>query len=344
MTLHDELLFALRSVASVSLVASYRDPRLQFAAADDLRVFVPDLHLLSNERRLRYRYGTNQTGLLADALRAITQVKARDPNRTVVNYQIGDFLDLWRETPVESDRLDAASKIQDSHPDLVRTILSADLKTRFLLGNHDFELHRWTNYTAWERRYYMAPRGNFKPTAVALHGDVFDWVEMLPEPLNRFFVYFFSPFHSATDYDLGEIQQLIINKNSALDFTSQIAGTADVGALQNPSDGVPDRHNVRIATTGSQADDAHEFLEIARETCQRANTEFNLGLRLAVIGHTHHARIAVWDPGGDAAFFVLVDTGAWIEQCQTATGLQPNAQITALSGNEVRIYQLAPRS
>src|SRR6266496_6657701 len=103
MTLHDELLVALRGVSNVSLVASYRDPRLRFDAADDLRVFVPDLHLLSNEKRLRYRYGTNQTALLTDVLGAIGQLKTRDPNRTVVNYQVGDFLDLWRETPVESD-------------------------------------------------------------------------------------------------------------------------------------------------------------------------------------------------------------------------------------------------
>ena len=42
--------------------------------------------------------------------------------------------------------------------------------------------------------------------------------------------------------------------------------------------------------------------------------------------------------------FALVDTGAWIENCGEANGGQsiPNAQITALSANQVRIYQLNP--
>jgi UDP-2,3-diacylglucosamine pyrophosphatase LpxH len=62
-----------------------------------------------------------------------------------------------------------------------------------------------------------------------------------------------------------------------------------------------------------------------------------------IIGHTHHARIAVRESNaGD--FFALVDCGAWIEE---STWIEddnpvtaPSAQLTALSGNEVRIYQL----
>jgi hypothetical protein len=63
---------------------------------------------------------------------------------------------------------------------------------------------------------------------------------------------------------------------------------------------------------------------------------------MAVIGHTHQARIAVHDIGDE--FFALMDCGAWIENCSTEDdpAPRPNAQIAALGANEARIYQLAP--
>lgn len=343
MSLHDDLLSMLQGVASVSLVASLRDSRLGFPAADDLRVFIPDLHILSREKRLRYRYGTNYLDLLTTVAQKLAQLKVGNPDSVVAVYQMGDFLDLWRETAVESDRIDAASRIEDDHLEFTRAILSPDLKARFLLGNHDFDLCRWANYTAWERRYYIAPQGTFQPTVVALHGDIFDWVEMIPQPINRFFVYFFSTTHAATDYALGEVQNLVAAKNARCDFTTQIAGVADLAGFASTSSPIPARLNVRSANNDDAAKAAHEFLPAARATCRGANANFGLNLRLAIIGHTHHARIAEWDTGTESEYFVLVDTGAWIEQCTVSGVIQPNAQITALSANELRIYQLAPR-
>jgi hypothetical protein len=48
----------------------------------------------------------------------------------------------------------------------------------------------------------------------------------------------------------------------------------------------------------------------------------------------------------DGTPFALVDTGAWIESCAEAEGgtAIPNSQITAISANQVRIYQLAPHA
>jgi len=84
------------------------------------------------------------------------------------------------------------------------------------------------------------------------------------------------------------------------------------------------------------------YLEAARQKCAEANAQFASALKMAVIGHTHQARIAVHDaPDG---FFALMDCGAWIENCCTADDPtpRPNAQIAALGANEARIYQLAP--
>jgi hypothetical protein len=82
-----------------------------------------------------------------------------------------------------------------------------------------------------------------------------------------------------------------------------------------------------------------KFLDSARAKCAAADRS----LTTAVIGHTHHARIAIHEDGD--RLFALVDCGAWIEDCVTGDNPtpRPNAQIAALGANEIRIYQLAAR-
>lgn len=336
MSLHDQFLAELGEVAQrIQLVARLRDDRLGFPGPDDLRLFVPDLHLVSGVARQRYSYGTNDTSLLADLLSRIAAWKARSSGQTIALYQVGDFLDLWREEPIASERRDAASKIAAHHVELMQAFLNPTLRARFLLGNHDFDLYRWPNYTAWERRYFLPPRGSLTPAGIALHGDLFDWLELLPNPINQFFSYFFSPLLSAPDHDLRAIRVLVEHANGQRDFRQQISGSADVGAVHTGAiDTVPDEFNL-----GS-----HELMPRARDCIKAANKAYGLDLRFAVIGHTHRARIAVHRKRNE--FFALIDCGAWIEEgfaVDPSTGAIrrfPNQQITVLSNNEVRIYQV----
>ncbi len=335
MSLHDSLLSTLQSVATVQLVASLRDARLNFGGDNDLHVFIPDMHLVSKKVRKRYPYGTNDTGVLTRALEAIRQLKldVAGEKKKVSVFQMGDFLDLWRETPVMEQRVDAASRITDDHRPLMRALFAPGFKTRFLLGNHDFELYRWPNFIAWERRYFLGPTGTTRPSGIALHGDVFDEVETFPDALQRLVVFFVSPFKSATDHELNEVLALVHQENLRHDFTLQVGGDSHLGKLAPTVQAIPERHNVV----------AHKFLSQAMLMCQRANRDYGLSLRFAVIGHTHHARIAVHEQGEE--FFALIDTGAWVENCILPDGSrQPNMQLTAISGNEVRIYQLGRRA
>lgn len=334
MTLHDELLSALQRVATVQLVASLRDPRLTFDGDTTLHVFIPDLHLLSHLTRPRYPYGTNGEDVLLRAVNAIIALKSAEAGRRkVAVFQLGDFLDLWRETPVASDRIDAATRIADDHGPLVRALANA--QTRFLLGNHDFELCRWPNFLAWERRYFLGPSGVPKPAGMALHGDVFSQVEEMPDAMQQLAVFYFSPFRAAADYDLREMLAFVYKENAPLDFTARIASDGAVGQLLQPAqEPIPDRYNVG----------PHNYLELARSMCLTANQQYGMNLRFAVIGHTHHPRIAVHDGGGDD-FFALIDSGAWIENCVQPDGTKlPNMQLTAISNNEARVYQLGPRA
>jgi UDP-2,3-diacylglucosamine pyrophosphatase LpxH len=330
MTLHDEVLAELSSVASVRLVASLRDSRLNFPAPDDVRIFLPDMHIVSHRTRAKYSYGTNDMDLLADVLVRLAGLKARSQGRTVCIFQMGDFLDLWREEAVSSARVDAASRIVMDHPRLMNALFSPTLKARFLLGNHDVDLAWWPNFFAWERRYFLPPRGSTQASGVAVHGDMFDWVELLPDAVNKFFVYFFSPLSGAADHDLQEVRTLITRQNNALDFTNGISGPAALGELVNSVAGVPARRNLRD----------HPFLERACDVARVANRSFHLNLRFMVIGHTHRARIALHDGGGDD-FFALIDCGGWIEEASDAAGARfKNQTLAVISENDARIYQL----
>jgi hypothetical protein len=329
MSLHDEFLDELARVASsVRLVASLRDERLNFGSPDDLRVFIPDTHVVSRATRLKYSYGTNDGDLLADVLTRLAGLKVRGQNRTVAVYQMGDFLDLWREEPIADVRVDAASRIIADHPTLMHAFFNPALKTRFLLGNHDVDLAWWPNFVAWERRFFLPPRGSTRPSGLALHGDILDWRELMPDAPAQFFVYFCSPFVGPSDHDLRDVRTVIARQNHKLDFSQRIAGPAGHGDVVS-LDGLAARHNLS----------GHELFNQAHALTQRANRTYGLDLRFMVIGHTHHARIAIHESDDD--FFALIDCGGWLEDAfDQRGGRYPNQTLAVLSNNEARIYQI----
>jgi UDP-2,3-diacylglucosamine pyrophosphatase LpxH len=348
--MHHHLLSALQELTDVRLVAALRDERLGFPDPTDLRVFIPDIHLITEKRRKAggFKYATNHTALLTDVFDALRTLKKNAAEtETVALYVLGDFLDLWRQTPVLDERLDAAAAIRDDHEDLVAAALDLRLKTRFLLGNHDSDLFRWPDYVGWERRYYLPDSTLQAPSTILLHGDAFDWVESnLPDPLQQIMVYLFAPHRSANSHDLGEMQRLIKKSHGKKQYKAALHAPEPVqlGTLARLEeiDEVPARWNVQ--PNDGTDNPRLKFLTPAWEKTQEANRAFQMNLRVMFIGHTHHARIALRETDA-GEFFALVDCGAWIEQCawvEDGGRLQsaPSAQIAALSGNEVRIYQL----
>jgi UDP-2,3-diacylglucosamine pyrophosphatase LpxH len=333
MSLHDRLLSTLQDVADVSLVAKLRDPRLNFPDEDRLNVFIPDVHLVTKRRP--FQFGTNAIETLGGVLRGLRALRSAARPQKVVVYQLGDLFDLWREIDGFDPGADVASAIEDTHAGLMEAFYDADLDAQFLLGNHDYDLYRFTNYDVWQRRFYPAP------PVLALHGDVLDWVEDLPDQLQQFFVFLFSPNVKPERIQLNAMRPLNqqIGRRRRLNAAGPSA-VAPIGKLTAP-DTAAERFNVH---DGQSAKAMLKLFDAARRKCAEADAQFGLSLTTAVIGHTHHARIVVHE-GGDK-LFALVDCGAWIEECVTDDDPRPrpNAQIAALGANEIRIYQLAARA
>ena|ERR1035438_979849 len=145
--LHDDLLAALKAVPqlqAIQLVAAIRDPALNFGDPNDLRVFIPDMHLSSAAIGADYNYGFNCNNLFVGVVQALTALrKGKTDAETIEVYQIGDYLDLWREASKPPNDEDVAANIKNSHTDIVDSLESDDLGCHFLLGNHDFDLWQW---------------------------------------------------------------------------------------------------------------------------------------------------------------------------------------------------------
>jgi UDP-2,3-diacylglucosamine pyrophosphatase LpxH len=338
-SLHSELLGSLQAVARVQLVARLQDDRLNFPQAGELHVFIPDLHLITAARRAEagYTYGTNYPSLLEAVVKSLLALKlASAPAGEVVVYQIGDLFDLWRQVDGLDPNANAASAIQNDHASLLVALRDPDLNAQFLLGNHDYDLYRFPSFDAWQRSYVLAP------SVMLLHGDVFDWVEQLPDELKNLVVFLFSASHPAGTADLEKLRPLNNRQRAGKNFHDfiQNRAPAPTGKWREAADG--DRGSWNVQVDGTAPKEMLLYLDEARQKCDTANRQFDSTLNVAVIGHTHHARIAVHDTADE--FFALMDCGAWIENCNTADDPtpRPNAQIAALSANEARIYQLSP--
>ena len=214
------------------------------------------------------------------------------------------------------------------------------MNATIFLGNHDYELYHWATYAECIRKMFI-PEDN--PQVLVLHGDVFDWIEQAPDAVQDFLVYYLAPRTPPTDYALGQMYQFVRQTSPNPNATTgiQCPTPARLNGLQPAAGGaIPAQFNLQ--RSGDAAANT-KFLETAYEAVGKPGNAYGPPIKTVIIGHTHHARIAVREENG--GLFTLIDCGAWIENCSVdgATNPLPSAQIGALCGNEARIYQLAPR-
>ena len=339
-SLHDRLLQALLQASKVNdvlLAARLEDPRIGNEDAKGVRVFIPDLHLLTGKDEKRFPYGFNCKDQMIGLLKAFKLFrKGLADDENLIVYQLGDFVDLWRQGS------DDPTKILEENYDIYGHLSegSSALNAWFLLGNHDIDLPNGGGFRIWNRRYYFPIRD---PKALVVHGDIFDMLERLPDWFQRLFVYMFGPMYDGTAYDLDNLQKAVKQAQGRKQYPKTIQGEYhDIAGCVSAANRIPGDSYFNVTkVTDPRNKEGHEFLPAAYESVQKVKTEFNLNLKIAIIGHTHHARIAVYE-GGNGEFFALMDCGAWIEKYRTTADQEPkpSAQIGVIVGNDCRIYQI----
>jgi UDP-2,3-diacylglucosamine pyrophosphatase LpxH len=328
MGLLDQLGAALGEVGRTEVVASYASPQLGIPAPNDIRIFIPDLHLVSDETRrglLGLGPGPSHS-LLKRVLGRLAafrrDTKLADQAAVCALYFMGDFLDLWREETPDTSPAEAAHRIARDHQELMALARAPELKARFLLGNHDFALCRLPRFLACDRRYFFPPR---TPSTLCLHGDVFDWLEDLPDSLSQLLVYYTSPVESLLDHAWELVAGLLEQFNQ-----ERLGAGSDEPRGDEP---VP----VHRCTSSGEARTHHRLWHRAWEARQKLREDVHFGIRSIVVAHTHRARIVTCE--ADSDFLALIDTGAWIEDLHEDGGAE-SGLVTALSGNEVRIHRI----
>jgi len=365
---HLHFLQHLLRVAHVQLVSRLKDDRLGFPHGHDIRIFIPDVHLLSEEKALSYKYGTNHLALFSSLAEELIEFKksATDKGARVTVYQLGDFFDLWRETPVylSRDRLaegtaTAVQRMAEDHQVLYERLFGPELNIQFVLGNHDFDLHYLEDFIGAELRYYFPFHAEGNPVAVALHGATFDQRERrLGDAVKHMAVHYLGPYVHDRVLDLTPIRELIIEDHGENEYTDHIQRPQPSGlGRSHPLEGEDllqknalgdENHNVLRPGDPNLPEQDLVFFPQAKEFASLINDETGWNIRIVVCGHTHFSRIVIDDRsqsqgGAEGGFFALVDCGAWIEECSLDGEIVPNAQIGIMYNNDIRIYQLSPK-
>ncbi|MFC2141996.1 hypothetical protein ACFLR7_03580 [Acidobacteriota bacterium] len=353
--MHERLLSRLSNIANVYLVSRLKDERLEMAAEDEMRIFLPDTHLLSHERAELFRYATNHPALLEMLTGELRDFKAseKQQDNNVIAYQMGDFLDIWRQTPSywtvggHSNEWEAnLQQTLDDNTAIISNLLHEDLQTQFLYGNHDIDLRWLPAFSGWKLRFLFPSSLVKMPCSIALHGDVFSQFEKFtPQWLQYLAVYLFGPVVKPREMELGRLRKRIVSAHNKRKYTNYIRQEipAATGAFVRTADGaIPEEHNIKRPGTSNKTE--LQYLKESKDLTSEINSLMEWNLNAAFIGHTHNARIAVEEDGD--SLFALVDCGAWIERCRGIVDGQEivmdNAQIVAATKDDVRIYHLSP--
>jgi UDP-2,3-diacylglucosamine pyrophosphatase LpxH len=365
--MHNLFLNGLKNIAEVKLISKFKNDKIGFPYDDDIRIFFPDFHMYSKGRQQAQNYScytnfnNDPNDLLPVLLRYLIQFKTSPEVKNAFVYQVGDFLDYWREvllpsnkTPNELNGITANIAQSNSHSfDL---IVGNDLKTIFLLGNHDFDLNRTPPYSLkWRSQMVLIKNKSNKPLIGVFHGDIFSATERLPRWVNEFAVYSFSPKEVETNAPkaMAAYKNKINKYHKENDYYQNNTNaqdqepSPDLGSWTYPETPASE-WNVTRETKNSTANLEH--FSASKELIKQINTVKEYQLRGAFIGHTHKPRIVVSDDTDD--FFVLADFGCWIKNCtakykketgETIAIEERSAHLGVLSANEIRIYQLQPK-
>jgi UDP-2,3-diacylglucosamine pyrophosphatase LpxH len=363
---HDEIIEAILSVVAprkgdLRLLGRVQDPLLGHAAADDVFFLIPDLHLLTPERQEAFgkrEFNYRDPCLLAEILNALAVLKKKwddSGNVKLRTFQIGDFFDIWREFPRQVD----ASKIGDGVYSPLRDILYrgiyrglACLKTTFMLGNHDIRnADRLSELNFWTKAFNYTGRPAEKPFLLTLHGDAFDFIEKFPTWLKALAVNLAGNSTQVNAYPVG-VDMTRINKP-----LKELSGAVTEpehelsvqGALKITPGGRLPRFLCDEANNLRSTPLPHRFLGKIHDVLGTAREENLTGsdVRIVALGHTHQAKMVLYTPDADEPPFLVMDVGAWIEDCkyiQAENGkmiTEPSAQIGVIHANDARLYQIS---
>lgn len=337
---HDIFLDHLKALLQVQLVARFKgDEAVGNTNEKYLHVFVPDLHLLSEAARmnfnLKFDWSDEFTKVTTTLLNTRDHLKRENHRMTVT--QLGDFVDLWRES-LEGPK--SVKDIMEAFPDIRDRFLrkSEDsVSARLLLGNHDLNARESRIFARARMAHYLPGAGW---TLLATHGDIYDYLELfLPDVINTIVLQILRRIPKPSTYPMEKLmdlqEQYPPNDNQ---------GDATFAEMEDAGADLPSEFNIITVTEEEKRQETHKLLPLAVKAARNLRTEKDPegkaiapNLKVMVIGHTHHARLII-DKIDD---LILMDCGGWVGNYRVRQApAWPNHQLGAICGSDLRIYQV----
>lgn len=331
---------------AVHLVARYSDAALDLPGGR-AHIFLPDFHLLNHEDAKAYpKSGFKQGDDLLTLLKRLAKLKNANPALLHV-WHLGDIFDIWRARGGLGPAAEV-NKIAADYAEIVDRLRMGPpfgVRARIMAGNHDYPLH---NLAEWRAARFRLIE-NDDPEAgdvLVLHGDVFSWVEGLPDEIQARAVRF-ARWVSSGNKDLFNDEESIAALNRELPVGDRAIGEpkSDLFNGSEDEDGTDDDAPINVieGDRGHPKAKNKKFFKGAKALAD-AFRERGHHIRLMVIGHTHMGRIihgALDESGSEEHPFVLMDCGSWYGTCRLAPdgAFIHSAQVGVLVENEVRLYQ-----
>src|SRR5260370_6282496 len=131
-----------------------------------------------------------------------------------------------------------------------------------------------------------------------VHGDVFGWVEQLPDELKNLVLFLFSASRPAGTADLEKLRPLNNRHRAGKDFHDFIQNRAPAPTGKWREVASDDGRCWNVQVDGTAPKEMLLYLDAARQKCDAANRQFGSTLNVAGVGHTHHAPSAGHDTAG----------------------------------------------
>jgi UDP-2,3-diacylglucosamine pyrophosphatase LpxH len=290
---------------------TYKDFRLQGDKniTEKLTICIPDMHLLERGQNDDFLDGQSEYEIrFLELLDFLLDLGGQEGENLEV-IQIGDMFDLW-QAKWNTNMIVAA------YPNIIG--LLDKMITIYVVGNHDIDLVRWykdkgeTFGRRW--RHYSKAEGRLR--AMYEHG-------------------FQADFANNQDSLLGAIGREVTRIVGMMEYVypdiDVILGSSWDSVVRAFS-----KYNVFTPVRDPQGFNSHEYLRFYIDLLERYNRGETLDqfgpeevdLSLAVIGHTHTARL-VKMPKNERIYY-LMDCGSWVNG---------GHEIGAISGRDMAIFQ-----
>jgi UDP-2,3-diacylglucosamine pyrophosphatase LpxH len=270
---------------------------------------IPDMHLLEkgiNDHFFDKNSGNEQR--FSDLLDFLSNLKNKETDMEII--QLGDMYDLWK---AEGN----SNAIFEAYTNIIMTL--KDLNPVYVIGNHDIDLYkRFYKDVKFGRTWrYYSKTGN-KLRVIYEHGfqaDFFNnqgnWSGTIGKDITKIV--------NMMEYINPDIEVIL---GSAWDQIVSIFG----------------KYNVFTPVNDPHGFTHHEYFKFYIDLMEKYNggktyDQFgakDIDLSLAVIGHTHKARLVQMPTNGTT--YYLMDCGSWVHG---------GHEIGVISGKEMAVFQWA---